>query len=204
MVLPSLKIETSLWQCGHKYIVGMDEVGRGSWAGPLVVAGVILPSDFVIPQGLADSKLVKPHLRQKLSKIIHAKAISTKIVEIPSKTIDRIGVGLATHLAFRRIAKTISPSPDFCLIDAFYIKYFNRKKQMAVKNGDKVCASISAASIIAKVYRDNLMRRLHFKFPNYGFGKHKGYGTTLHQTAIKKFGLTNIHRASYNLDFLFS
>lgn len=203
-LIPTLDIENSFWSKGHRYIVGMDEVGRGSWAGPLVAAGVILPSDFVIPEGLADSKLVKPHLREKLSKVIHEQALSTKIVEIPLKIIDKIGVGRATNLAFRRIAKTISPSPDFCLIDAFYIKYFSRKKQMAVKNGDKICASISAASIIAKVYRDNLMKKLHFKYPAYGFGKHKGYGTMLHQQAIKKHGLSKIHRASYNLDFLFA
>lgn len=202
--VPTLDIEHSFWSKGHRFIVGMDEVGRGSWAGPLVVAGVILPSDFVIPQGLADSKLVKPELRQKLSKIIYEQAISTKIVEISSKIIDKIGVGRATHLAFRRIAKTISPLPDFCLIDAFYIKYFNRKKQMAVKNGDKICASISAASIIAKVYRDNLMKKLHLSYPDYGFGKHKGYGTKFHQEMIKKFGFSKIHRTSYNLDFLFN
>ena len=201
MVLPSLKIETALWQKGYEYIVGMDEVGRGSWAGPLVVAGVILPTNFKIPEGLADSKLVKPEKRRELSKIIKEIALGTKIVEIAPKIIDKIGIGKATNLAFKRIAKSIRPIPDFCLIDAFYIKYFSRKKQMAVKNGDKICASISAASVVAKVHRDNLMKKLHRRHPNYGFGKHKGYGTASHQQAIIRFGLSNIHRLSYNLGF---
>lgn len=202
-ILPTLDIELSLWLKGYKYIVGIDEVGRGSWAGPLVAAGVILPPGFKIPDGLADSKLVKHQKRNKLSQIIKKSAIGYYIAEISVHQIDKIGVGAATFVAFRKIIKNISPSADFCLIDAFHIKYLKRKKQMAVANGDKISASIAAASIIAKVYRDNLMRRLHFKFPQYGFGKHKGYGTKIHQEAIREFGLSKIHRRSYNLGFLY-
>lgn len=204
MVLPTLDIESSLWQKGYRYIVGIDEVGRGSWAGPLVAAGVILPVNFLIPEGLADSKLVPPLIRDKLAKFISQNAISTYVAQISAGRIDKIGIGKATHEAFREIVRKIAPEPQFCLIDAFYIKYFSRKKQMAVKDGDKICASISAASIVAKVYRDNLMRRLHSKYPNYNFAKHKGYGTKDHQSAIKKYGLSKIHRFSYNLDFLFT
>lgn len=203
MTLPTLDIEYSLWQKGYKYIVGIDEVGRGSWAGPLVAAGVILPPDAKIPDGLADSKLVKHRKRNELAQIIKRLALGYYIAEVSVSQIDKIGVGAATFVAFRKIVKHISPSADFCLIDAFHIKYLNRKKQMAVKSGDKISASIAAASIIAKVYRDNLMKRLHFKFPQYGFGKHKGYGTSIHQAAIAKFGLSKIHRTSYNLNFLF-
>ncbi len=204
MILPTRQIENSLWQKGYKYIVGIDEVGRGSWAGPLVAAGVIFPQDFQIPDGLADSKLVNPQARVKLAQIIKKIAIGYYIAEISERTIDKIGIGKATFVAFRKIIREINPKADFCLIDAFHIKYLNRKKQMAVKNGDKICASIAAASIIAKVYRDEFMKRLHFKFPDYGFGKHKGYGTKLHQDAIKQFGLSQVHRKSYNLDFLFA
>ncbi|MDO8487641.1 MAG: ribonuclease HII [Candidatus Curtissbacteria bacterium] len=201
MVKPTLDLENSLWQKGYNYIVGIDEVGRGSWAGPLVVAGVILPKDFQIPDGLADSKQVRPAMRLKLSKLIRQSAISISIAQIEPREIDKVGVGRATHIAFRKVAANLKP--DFCLIDAFYIKHFARKRQMAVKDGDKVCASIAAASIVAKVYRDSLMRKIHFKYPEYGFGKHKGYGTKMHQEAIKKYGFSKIHRLSYNLDFLF-
>lgn len=201
MIKPTLNLENSLWQKGYNYIVGIDEVGRGSWAGPLVVAGVILPKNFVIPDGLADSKLVRPNHRIELSKLINQSAVRISIVQIQPKDIDKVGVGKATHIAFRKVAANLTP--DFCLIDAFYIEHFARKRQQAVKDGDKICASIAAASIVAKVYRDDLMRKVHFKYPQYGFGKHKGYGTKMHQEAIKKYGFTKIHRHSYNLDFLF-
>lgn len=201
MVLPSLDIETSLWQKGHSKIVGIDEVGRGSWAGPMVAAGVIFPQDFQIPDGLADSKLLKARERERLAIIITSQS-RFAIQEVSVATIDKIGIGKATNFLFKKIVKNLNP--DFCLIDAFYIKYFPKRRQMAVKNGDKICASIAAASIIAKVYRDSLMRKLHFQYPHYGFGKHKGYGTKFHQQAIKDFGFTKIHRTSYHLDFLFS
>ncbi|HSX19259.1 MAG TPA: ribonuclease HII [Candidatus Saccharimonadales bacterium] len=204
MILPTLDIENSLWHKGYKYVVGIDEVGRGSWAGPLVAAGVILPINFTIPEGLADSKLVKPQKRTILSKFILENALSSYIAEIPVKEIDKIGVGKATQEAFRQISRRIAPKAEFCLIDAFYIKYFSKKKQMAVKHGDQICASISAASIIAKVYRDNLMEKLHKTYPDYGFAKHKGYGTKVHQEAIKKYGFSKVHRRSYNLDYLFA
>ena len=204
MVQPTLAIESSLWQKGYEYIVGIDEVGRGSWAGPLVAAGVILPRDFVIPEGLADSKQVKPLGRTQLAKFIRSKAVSFYIAQIPSQRIDKCGIAKATADAFRQIAIKLVPTPEFCLVDAFHIKYYSAKKQMAVKNGDKICASIAAASIVAKVWRDNLMKKLHFQYPQYGFGKHKGYGTKLHQEAIKKYGFSKIHRTSYKLDFLFS
>lgn len=138
MILPTLDIESSLWQKGYKNIVGIDEVGRGSWAGPLVAAGVILPFDYQIPQGLADSKLLKPQTRIKLSDIIKKSAVGYYIAEIPVSEIDKIGVGKATFVAFRKIMHHISPQADFALVDAFHIKYLNRKKQMAVKNGDKI------------------------------------------------------------------
>lgn len=199
---PTLEIEKKFWSKGHNYICGIDEVGRGSWAGPLVVAGVILPAGFVIPPGLADSKLVNPTLREKLSKIIRNFALGFKIVQIDAGEIDKVGLAKATHIAFRKTIKEIEPEPDFCLIDAFFIKHYSRKNQLAVKFGDKVCASISAASIVAKVYRDDLMKKLDRVFPEYGFAANKGYGTKFHQDAIRKFGLSKIHRMSYHLNFL--
>lgn len=202
MTAPTLEFELSLWRRGYRYIVGIDEVGRGSWAGPLVAAGVILPQDFKIPDGLADSKQVKPRVRLKLAKYIRQTAVSTYIAEISPTKIDKFGIAKATADAFREIARKLTPTPDFCLIDAFHIKYFQKRKQMAIAGGDRICASIAAASIVAKVWRDNLMRRLNRQYPQYGFGKHKGYGTAMHQEAIKKYGLLQVHRKSYNLGFL--
>ncbi len=201
-VLPTLEFEKKYWSKECNYICGIDEVGRGSWAGPLVVAGVILPKNFIIPEGLADSKLVKPSLRVKLSEIIRKLAIGFEIAQVESIVIDKVGLAKATQIAFRKTARKIQPKPDFCLIDAFFISHYSKKNQMAVKFGDKICASISAASIIAKVYRDNLMETLDKDFPEYGFASHKGYGTKFHQEAIKKFGFSKIHRTSYKLNFL--
>lgn len=202
MILPTLDIEISLWQKGHRYIAGIDEVGRGSWAGPMVAAGVILPVGVSIPKNLADSKLLTPKIREELSKIIKKIAVGFFICEVSSYKIDRLGLARSANIAFRAVIGNIKPRPDFCLIDAFYIKYFSKKKQMAVRGGDKICASIAAASIIAKVYRDDLMRKLHVKYPQYGFSQHKGYGTRLHQAAIRRYGFCKIHRTSYNLNFL--
>ena len=202
MVLPTLNLEESLWSTGFKYICGIDEVGRGSWAGPLIVAGVILPQDFVLPEGLADSKLVKPSKRKSLSITIKQQAAGFYISQISPKIIDKIGLAKAAQMAFRQVAGRIRPSPHYVLIDAFYIRHFNRRKQQAVKDGDKVCASIAAASIIAKVHRDELMKKQHFRYPKYGFAKHKGYGTSQHQRAIRAYGFSKIHRRSFNLNYL--
>lgn len=200
---PDLSFEKSLWQKGFNYIAGIDEVGRGSWAGPVVAAGVILPKNFTIPQIFGDSKQLKPLLRQKLSKFIEETAVAYFISEVSVGKINKIGVGKASQIAFRKVAKFLTPKPQFILMDAFYIKHLNRKNQLAIKGGDQLSASIASASIIAKVYRDNLMKKLSKAYPQYGFGKHKGYGTKNHQLAIKTHGFSKIHRTSYNLGFLF-
>lgn len=204
MFLPTLDVEKSLWRQGFNYIVGIDEVGRGSWAGPLVAAGVILPKNFKVPKGFGDSKQLTAKARQKFDKFIKTVAVSHRTVEIASDKINKIGIGAATQTAFRKITKLLSPSPDFILIDAFHIKYLAKSRQNAIKHGDQISASIAAASIIAKVYRDDLMQRESQKYPHYGFEKHKGYGTRSHQMAIQKYGFCQIHRTSYNLNFLFS
>lgn len=202
MIVPTLKLEKALWRQGYRNIVGIDEVGRGSWAGPLVAAGVIFPQNINLPKGLADSKLISAKKRVILAKLIKNLAIATKIVEISSQKLDKIFLKTAAQCAFRKIANTIRPKPDYCLIDAFYIKHLAKSRQEAVREGDKICASIAAASIIAKVYRDNLMVKYHTIYPNYGFTRNKGYGTLEHQTAIVNYGFTKIHRMSYKLKYL--
>lgn len=199
MITPTLNIEKKLWEFGYHYISGLDEVGRGAFAGPVVVGAVVFPKDVILPEGIADSKLLKPKKREKLAEEIKKVAVAWSIAEISISHINKLGIGKATQMAFRRSIKLLSKTPDFILIDAFYIKHLNRKRQRPVKDGDKICASISAASIIAKVYRDKLMKNLHKNYPQYGFAKHKGYGTKLHQEAIRKHGLSRAHRKSFNL-----
>lgn len=199
MITPTIDIELKLWKSGYHYIAGLDEVGRGSFAGPVVVGAVIFPKNFQIIEGLADSKLLNPRHREVLTELIKKEALSWSIAEISVTVINKVGIGEATQMAFRKAIKSLKKSPDFVLIDAFYVNHFNRKRQKPVQDGDKICASVSAASIIAKVYRDELMKKLHKKYPQYGFAKHKGYGTKAHQEAIKKYGLSRIHRKSFNL-----
>lgn len=200
MIFPTLDIEQELWKQGFCYIAGLDEVGRGAFAGPVVVGAVIFPSSVELPEGIADSKLLTPKKREKLSKEIKEVALCWAVAEVGVRHINKHGIGKATQMAFRKAIKLLEESPDFVLIDAFYVQHFNRKRQKPVKNGDKICASISAASIIAKVHRDKLMKKLHQKYPQYGFVKHKGYGTKEHREAIKKYGLSRVHRKSFNLE----
>lgn len=204
MILPDLSFETKLWQKGFTNVIGIDEVGRGSWAGPLVAAGVILPKTFAIPKGLADSKLVASKKRIELSKTIKELCLSYFIAEIPAKVVNKIGISLSTQNAFLKIVNKINLKPDFILSDAFKIKGLPIAKQIAIIHGDQKSASIASASIIAKVYRDDLMTKFAKKFPIYNFEKNKGYGTKSHQNAIQRFGFCDIHRTSYNLNFLFA
>lgn len=199
MVLPTLRFEEQLWNQGYSRVCGIDEVGRGCFAGPVVAGAVIFPKDSVLPEGIADSKLLKPRRREELAEEIKKVALSWAVSEISVRNINKLGIGKATQMAFRKALKLLEKPADFVLIDAFNIKHLNRKRQKAIPKGDRVCISISAASIIAKVYRDKLMKNLSKKYPKYGFSKHKGYGTKLHREAIKKYGLSRIHRKSFNL-----
>lgn len=199
MITPTLNIEKKLWNSGYSIICGLDEVGRGSFAGPVVVGAVVFPKGSGTIEGLADSKLLYPKKREQLELTIKNQALVWSVAEISVSAINKVGIGKATQMAFRKAIRSLPVKADYVLIDAFYVKHLNRKRQKAVKDGDKICASISAASIIAKVYRDKLMKKLSKKYPQYGFSKHKGYGTKRHQEAIKNYGLSKIHRQSFNL-----
>ena len=199
MIYATLKEERKLWKKGFKLVCGVDEVGRGCFAGPVVAGAVIFDQDCVFPEGIADSKLLKPKNREILSKKIQECAKAWAVGEISVRDINKYGIGKATQMAFRKALKNLATTPDFIIIDAFSIGHLNRKKQQPIKGGDRISVSIAAASIIAKVYRDKLMRSYHKKYPAYHFAKHKGYGTKLHQQAIYKHGLTKLHRTSFNL-----
>lgn len=199
LITPTLDIENSLWNSGYNLIAGIDEVGRGCFAGSVVAGAVIFSPKVRLPKGIADSKLLKPKLREELSLIIQDLSLFWAVGEASVEEINNVGIGKATQIAFKRAVKALSSAPDFLLIDAFYIDEFAKQVQRPVKNGDKICVSISAASIVAKVYRDNLMRDISLKYPVYGFYGNKGYGTKFHREALKKHGLSKIHRTSFNL-----
>ncbi len=199
MTKPTLDEENLLWQNGYKYIAGVDEVGRGCFAGPVVAAAVILPQEFNATDEINDSKLLAPDKRVKLAKIIKKYAVSFSIAQISVEVINQIGIGKATQKAFEQAVKMLTKSPEYILIDAFYIDNLDRKNQKPIVHGDGKSISIAAASIIAKVYRDALMVKLHENYPQYNFSQNKGYGTKKHQEAIRKYGLSTLHRMSFNL-----
>jgi ribonuclease HII len=199
MTHPTLDEENYLRNKGYKYIAGVDEVGRGCFAGPVVAAAVILPFEFNATNEINDSKLLKPNKRKLLAKIIEKYALSYSVAEISVAVIDQIGIVNATQKAFYLAIKTLYKTPDFILIDAFYIDNLDKNSQKAIIHGDGKSISIAAASIIAKVYRDELMEKLHSKYPQYDFRQNKGYGTKKHRDAIKEHGLCDLHRKSFNL-----
>lgn len=205
MTLPTLRLEQKLWQAGYQAVVGLDEVGRGSWAGPVVAAAVIFPAKFKLCgelKQLRDSKQLSAEKRKKLAKLIKKVAQTHSTCQIGVSTINRVGIKRAAEYAMRKAIRLLKIPPDYHLIDAFYLKYICKHDQTGIIKGDAKIASIAAASILAKVYRDRLMVKLHREYPNYGFHRHKGYGTRLHQERIKKFGLCPLHRSVFVRKFI--
>jgi ribonuclease HII len=180
---------------GYRLIAGVDEVGRGALAGPLLAGAVILSLED-IPEGLDDSKKLSPLRREVLAREIRFRAISYAVAAIAPDEIDRMNVGQATRLAMRQAIEQLIPSPDFLLIDAMHLDGFPIPQQ-GIIHGDALSVSIAAASIIAKVARDQLMRQYDAVYPGYGFAKNVGYGTLEHRTAISMLGPTPIHRLSF-------
>lgn len=192
----TFKIERQLWQNGFRFVAGVDEVGRGPLAGPIVAAAVIFPQGVKI-SGLDDSKKLSPQRRAELYIWIKAKALAVSVALIDHATIDRINVGKANIKVLEMAVKELKISPDFVLIDGRRNKLKLKMPQKSINNGDGRYASVAAASIIAKVSRDNLMVKYHQQFPQYGFAKHKGYGTREHKKNLAKFGPCEIHRRSF-------
>lgn len=190
--IPRRDHEEYLKSQGFEVVCGLDEVGRGAWAGPLVAGAVIMPKQKLYR--IRDSKLLNSKERQKLSRKIKRNC-RYGIGEVSSAEVDRLKLTKATQLAFARAVRSLRKKPDFILADGF--KFDSPIPCRAIKKGDMICSSIAAASIIAKVYRDKLMRQLDKKIKGYYFGKHKGYGTKLHQERIKKLGISKHHRSFY-------
>ena len=192
-----LEIERTLWQEGFRRIMGLDEVGRGCLAGPVVAAGVILDPNNPI-DGIQDSKKLSLSERLRLSKEIKKKALYYTIQEGDLAMIDRLNILWASLETMNSCATSTGANPDYLLVDGNRYVPTLLAHQCIVK-GDRKSASIGAASIIAKVYRDELMASLHLEFPEYGWDNNVGYPTNAHRQALKKYGYTPVHRTSFSL-----
>jgi len=182
--------------CGHRMIAGLDEVGRGALAGPVVAAAVILDPAAPLPEGLDDSKKLTALQRERIAEELKATALCYGVGLVPPEEIDSTNILIATRRAMCHALGALNPCADFLLIDALQLKEI-ALPQRAIIRGDSVSASIAAASVIAKTYRDALMRDYHEHYPHYGFASHVGYGTRAHLEALRTHGACPIHRRSF-------
>jgi ribonuclease HII len=193
--LPTGRFEANLRRKGYKYIAGCDEVGVGAWAGPLVVAAVILDPKNPI-KGLNDSKKLSPKRRRELCQEIRNKAIDYWVHYCPAEGVDVLGTYGASRVGMEICASRLAPRVDYVLTDA--IKLTNCSvPHRAIIHGDARSISVAAASILAKVYRDNYMEAWDDRFPEYGFTENKGYGTAYHKQALDTYGACYIHRKTF-------
>lgn len=195
MSRPSVRIENQYLSQGFQNIAGLDEAGKGAWAGPLVAAAVILPEKVRLPR-LNDSKLLTEKKREELYELITRKALAWGVGIEDAYLIDEIGLAEAHRRTMRKAVQQLSIAADLLLVDGFGIKQLGVESICIVK-GDQKVRCIAAASIIAKVTRDRLMNELHEQHPEYGFAEHKGYGTKQHQEALAEHGICPLHRLSY-------
>ena len=188
--------ERKLARQGFKLIAGVDEVGRGPLAGPIVAAAVILPLKFSLP-GLNDSKKLTAKARERLYGEIKRIALAIGLAMVDHRMIDRINIGRANLLVLKQAVKKLKIAPEYLMVDGGRNRIDDSIAQIGISGGDRKCASIAAASIIAKVTRDRLMIKYHAKYPLYGFNKHMGYGTKEHLKKLKAHGPCPIHRRSF-------
>jgi ribonuclease HII len=194
-------LENALRRAGFVYVAGVDEVGRGCLAGPVVAAAVVLHPDRHIP-GVSDSKAVPAAERERLYDQIIAQATAWAVAEADPAEIDRLNIHQASLRAMRRAVIALVPLPDMVLVDWFRVPDLPMA-QRGVRHGDRRCAAIAAASIVAKVTRDRQMVELHARDPRYGFDRHKGYATADHLDALARFGYSEVHRRSFRPPTLF-
>lgn len=180
---------------GYRYIAGVDEAGRGPLAGPVVAAAVILPSDFKLI-GLNDSKLLNINQREKFFEYIKEQAIAYYVSIVDNQKIDEINIFEATKFAMREALNKLDTQADYALIDAVYLNEFSYPTKNIIK-GDQKSISIAAASILAKVTRDHLMKKLHIEYPMYDFVSNMGYGTKKHIEQLQAHGVSPYHRRSF-------
>lgn len=194
---PTLDRELQLIQSGHALIAGIDEAGRGAWAGPVVAAAVILNLlEASSLREVNDSKQLSPRQRDRLYQIIVDQCLTYGIGQGSVAEIDELGILPATRLAMQRAAAALSPQPDALIIDAVRLPQVN-KPQTVFNFADSISVSVAAASILAKVTRDRLLIDLDAQYPAYQFTRHKGYGTQIHRAALQSVGPCAIHRRSF-------
>ena len=194
-------LENSFRRMGFNHVAGVDEVGRGCLAGPVVAAAVVLNPDRYVPR-VCDSKTVTALERERLYLSITRAAVAWGVAAAEPEEIDSINIHQASLRAMQRAVLMLAPSPDCVLVDAFRIPDL-LMAQRAVIHGDSRCTAIAAASIVAKVTRDRMMHELHARDPRYGFDKHKGYATREHLDAVARFGYSDVHRRSFRPPTLF-
>lgn len=193
-----LAYERALWHQGCQWVAGIDEVGRGPLAGPVVAAAVIFPpgeGDLHL-WGLNDSKKLSEKKRRALEPIIKEKALAWAIAWQNHRQIDALNIARATDLAMKKAADKLSIQPDFLLVDGYFVKELPQKQQ-ALEKGDSLSLSIAAASVLAKCFRDNLMLQFDTRFPQYQWAKNKGYGSAAHRQALGEWGYSPLHRRSF-------
>ena len=197
---PDLSAERRLWALGYLRIAGVDEAGRGPWAGPVVAAAVILPPHeenlLELLAGVTDSKQLTPLRRDALYERIFDVAIGVGVGQASAREIDALGIVPATQLAMHRALVALPVPPDYLLVDYVNLPDVDLPQEAIVK-GDARVLSIAAASIVAKVERDRIMVELEARYPGYGFAQHKGYGTRAHQEALRRLGPSPVHRKTW-------
>jgi ribonuclease HII len=198
---PGLSLERRLWRQGFRWVAGLDEVGRGAWAGPVVAAAVILPPDRrslrAALKGVTDSKLLTARQRERLFHTIHAAAVTVGVGGAGAGEVDQDGLLPATRAAMQRAIGMLNPQPAALLVDAMDLRAWVPLPQQWPIRGELLSLSIAAASIVAKVYRDRWMEGLDLRCPGYGFAQNKGYGTAQHMAGLARLGVCEAHRLSY-------
>lgn len=208
----NLKFEIDLWESKFNNIAGVDEAGRGPLAGPLVVAAVILNKEhlnrnndvkhdfFSLYDEINDSKLIGKNKRKRLSEFIISNAVAYSIIEISPHEIDKVGIGEANRIGFTQAISRLRHTPDYVITDYFKLKHYKYEQtQLNLVKGDRLSISVAAASILAKVHRDEYMQKLHTQFPQYSFDKNKGYPTKHHKEMLVRYGPCTHHRRSFKL-----
>jgi ribonuclease HII len=200
IIRPGLEQENALLSCGYRLIAGVDEAGRGAWAGPVYAAAVILPLErpdlTVALDGVADSKQLSPGRREALLPAICAVALGVGVGTASASEIDSVGIVPATRLAMQRAIAALCPPGDALILDHIRLPAVPLP-QRSLPKADQRCLTVAAASIVAKVSRDRWMVELDRQYPGYGLAQHKGYGTAAHRTALARLGPTPLHRMTW-------